>query len=48
MLTRHRRGLELIAEALLDRETIDGPEVARLIHLGMTESGQPANDIIAR
>ncbi len=48
ILTRHRRGLELIAEALLDRETIDGPEVARLIHLGMTESGQPANDIIAR
>jgi cell division protease FtsH len=48
ILTRHRRGLELIADALLDRETIDGPEVARLIHLGMTESGQPANDIIAR
>ncbi len=47
IITRHRRGLELIADALLDRETIDGPEVARLIHLGMTESGQPADDIIA-
>ncbi len=47
ILTRHRRGLELIADALLDRETIDGPEVARLIHLGMTESGQPASDIRA-
>src|SRR6187431_269187 len=48
VITRHRRGLELIAQALLDRETIDGPEVARLIHLGMTESGQPATDIVAR
>ncbi len=48
VITRHRRGLELIAEALLERETIDGPEVARLIHLGMTESGQPATDIVTR
>ena len=47
VLTRHRRGLELIAEALLDRETIDGPEVARLIQQGMEESGQPAADIRA-
>jgi cell division protease FtsH len=48
VITRHRRGLELIAEALLERETIDGPEVARLIHVGMTETGQPASDIVAR
>jgi cell division protease FtsH len=48
VLTRHRRGLELIAEALLDRETIDGPEVAKLIQQGMAESGQPADDIVAR
>ncbi|MEM9517496.1 MAG: AAA family ATPase, partial [Actinomycetota bacterium] len=47
-LTRHRRGLELIAEALLEHETIDGPEVARLIQQGMAESGQPADDIVAR
>ena len=47
MLSRHRRGLELIAEALLDRETIDGPEVAKLIQQGMAESGQPADDIVA-
>ena len=47
ILARHRRGLELIAEALLDRETIDGPEVAKLIQQGMAESGQPAGDIIA-
>ncbi len=48
VLTKHRRGLELIAEALLEKETIDGPEVARLIQQGMAESGQPADDIIAR
>ena len=39
LLTTHRRGLDLIAEALLERETIEGPEVARLIQLGMAESG---------
>ena len=38
-LTKHRRGLELIAEALLERETIDGPEVARLIQQGLIEEG---------
>ena len=48
VLSRHRRGLELIAEALLDRETIDGPEVAKLIQQGMAESGQPADDIVVR
>ena len=39
LLTKHRRGLELIAEALLEQETIDGREVARLIQQGLTESG---------
>jgi cell division protease FtsH len=34
VLSRHRRGLELIAEALLEHETIDGPEVAKLIQQG--------------
>ncbi len=47
VLSRHRRGLELIAEALLDRETIDGPEVAKLIQQGMAESGQPADDTVS-
>ena len=47
ILSRHRRGLELVAEALLDHETIDGPEVAKLIQQGMAESGQPASDIVA-
>ncbi|MFN3254951.1 MAG: ATP-dependent zinc metalloprotease FtsH [Ilumatobacter sp.] len=51
VLTRHRRGLELIAEALLEHETIDGPSVARLIQQGMIESGESADsleDIIVR
>ena len=48
VLSRHRRGLELIAEALLEHETIDGPDVAKLIQRGMAESGQPADDIVAR
>ncbi len=47
VLSRHRRGLELIAEALLDRETIDGPEVAKLIQQGMAESGQPADENVS-
>ena len=35
MLTRHRRGLELVAEALLVEETIDGPTVGRLVQQGL-------------
>ncbi|MFK7917219.1 MAG: ATP-dependent zinc metalloprotease FtsH [Ilumatobacter sp.] len=51
VLTRHRRGLELIAESLLEHETIDGPAVARLIQQGMIESGENAptlDDIVLR
>jgi len=39
LLSKYRRGLELIAEALLEHETIDGPTVARLIQDGLDESG---------
>ena len=35
LLTRHRRGLDLVAEALLEQETIDGPTVGRLIQQGL-------------
>ena len=35
LLTTHRRGLDLVAEALLDRETIDGSEVVQLVQQGM-------------
>ncbi|MEJ6720466.1 ATP-dependent zinc metalloprotease FtsH [Ilumatobacter sp.] len=38
VITKHAEGLRLIAEALLEHETIDGPEVARLI-----QSALPAN-----
>jgi cell division protease FtsH len=34
-LTKHRRGLDLVAEALLEHETIDGAMVARLIQEGL-------------
>ena len=40
LLTKHRRGLELIADALLDKETIEGREVAQLIQQGLAESGE--------
>ena len=39
LLVKHRRGLELIAEALLEHETIDGPAVAKLIQQGLVETG---------
>ena len=39
MIGKHRRGLDLIAEALLEFETIDGPHVATLIQQGLVESG---------
>jgi cell division protease FtsH len=51
VIIRHRRGLELIANALLEHETIDGPSVARLIQQGMIESGESApslDDIILK
>ncbi|MFN0093118.1 MAG: ATP-dependent zinc metalloprotease FtsH [Acidimicrobiales bacterium] len=41
MLHEHRAGLDLIARALLDRETIDGAEVYRLVQVGR-EATQPA------
>ncbi len=44
-LHEHRHGLDLVARALLERETIDGEEVSRLIELGRehTERGtEPA------
>jgi cell division protease FtsH len=38
LLIKHRTGLNLVAEALLDKETIDGSEVARLVQAGMGET----------
>jgi cell division protease FtsH len=49
VLTEHRHGLDLVARALLEHETIDGAEVTRLINLansspgnGSGSSGAPA------
>jgi cell division protease FtsH len=38
LLATHRRGLDLVANALLERETIEGAEVARLVQQGLDES----------
>jgi cell division protease FtsH len=35
LLVKHRAGLDLVAEALLEKETIDGPEVNRLVQDGI-------------
>ncbi len=35
LLTKHRRGLELVAEKLLEEETIDGAAVGRLVQEGL-------------
>ena len=42
VIRKHARGLELIAEALLEHETIDGPEVSRLIQQGLPSTA-PVN-----
>ena len=38
LLTTHRRGLDLVATALLDKETIDGSEVAELVQQGIGDT----------
>ena len=45
LLTEHRKGLDLVARALLEHETIDGAEVTRLITLAGGGLGStPAGD----
>jgi cell division protease FtsH len=36
LLTKHRRGLDLVARALLERETIEGSDVAALVQEGLS------------
>jgi cell division protease FtsH len=43
LLEEHRNGLDLVARALLEHETIDGSEVERLVALG--SSGTRADDL---
>jgi cell division protease FtsH len=40
MLKEHRKGLEAVARALLEHETVDGAEIARLVD---TEYGRPVH-----
>jgi cell division protease FtsH len=40
MLEKHRKGLDLVAQSLLDNETIDGAMVSRLVQQGL---GDPSN-----
>jgi len=35
ILTKHRKGLELVAEKLIEEETIDGPTVGKLVQAGL-------------
>ncbi|MDQ2650839.1 MAG: hypothetical protein M3Z03_14985, partial [Actinomycetota bacterium] len=42
VLTEQRNGLDLVARALLEHETIDGPEVYRLVALG--QEGRTAQE----
>jgi cell division protease FtsH len=39
LLSHHRRGLDLVAQALLEKETIEGTEVSRLVQLGLVPTG---------
>ena len=39
LLQKHRPGLDLVAAALLEKETIDGSEVAELVQQGLGDSG---------
>jgi cell division protease FtsH len=45
ILTEHRAGLDLVAKALLEHETIDGDEVIRLIRVG---TGELVDDVPTR
>ena len=49
MLEKHRAGLDLVAQSLLDNETIDGAMVSRLVQQGLGQptrrvGGEPSND----
>ena len=35
ILMKHRKGLELVAEKLIEDETIDGPTVGKLVQAGL-------------
>jgi len=47
VLSKHRKALDSVASALLEHETIDGAEVARLVHesLGTSEAAEQAASV---
>ena len=47
VLSKHRKALDSVASALLEHETIDGAEVARLVHesLGTSETAEQAASV---
>ncbi len=44
LLVKHRIGLDLVAEALLEKETIDGQEVAQLVQAGLGDAEPRSGD----
>jgi cell division protease FtsH len=46
VLGENRHGLDLVARALMEHETIDGDEVQRLIEIGRT--GAPIESVVTR
>jgi cell division protease FtsH len=44
VLQKHRRGLDLVAQALLDHETIDGAMVSRLVQQGLGSPSHVTDD----
>jgi cell division protease FtsH len=43
LLTQHRRGLELVAEKLIEDETIDGATVGRLVQEALQSPSSEAH-----
>jgi len=43
LLGKHRRGLDLVAQALVEKETIEGAEVIRLVQDGLAEADGSGN-----
>jgi cell division protease FtsH len=47
LLLKHRSALDAVAEELLDRETIDGADVAQLVHASLDDHAPAASEHIA-
>jgi cell division protease FtsH len=46
LLMKHRPALDLVADALLDKETIDGQEVAALVQASLGDSNEHTSQSI--